>query len=265
MTPFVILGTQRTGTTLIRTSLDSHPAVQCRGEVFVVGRWPLALSRTKPYTHSDGFWAYRRRNGSNRMLSLVARRRSIATFLDELYAPGARQAIGFKLMLSEARRFPEVLAYLKQRQVKAIHVLRRNVLNTFISRESARLTGVYHVRNTDEGTGAGARPPRRAKPRLDPRTLVAKLRSIAAEDAEWTELISHQLPVHRVVYEDFVRNQADTSAAMLEFIGIPPATLTSDLKKIVPDDWRAAVANSDEVERALKGSEFESVLVQPSS
>ena len=50
---FVLLGIQRTGTTLLDTLLRSHPAVVSRGEVFLAAqhRWP-ALHRIKaPQRH----------------------------------------------------------------------------------------------------------------------------------------------------------------------------------------------------------------------
>jgi hypothetical protein len=196
----------------------------------------------------------------NRLMTVVSRNQTIGDFLDALYGAGGAEAIGFKLMLSEAQRFPEVLDYLRQRHIRAIHVLRRNALNTLISRETARLTGVYHMRSAREVSGNGAAKPPRERPRLYPRSLIADLRVIAAEDAKWRALIAGEMPVHRTVYEDFVTDPAGCSAGMLQFLDVPPATLTSELKKIVPDDWRAAIANPDEIALALKTSEFEALL-----
>ena len=34
MTPFAIIGSQRSGTTFLRRSLDDHPDIACHGEIF---------------------------------------------------------------------------------------------------------------------------------------------------------------------------------------------------------------------------------------
>src|SRR5215212_5764909 len=94
---FVIVGTQRTGTTLIRTSLDSHSDLICSGEVFKGGR--------RPYKELDGYWAYCRATPFNRVRHYVARKRNVREFLSRLLSREGAEAIGFKLMHSHARRY----------------------------------------------------------------------------------------------------------------------------------------------------------------
>lgn len=259
MKRFVVLGTQRTGTTLVRTSLDSHPDIRCHGEVFVVGRWPERFTRRKPYTEPDGYWAYRRASLPARLASFLQPDRTVARFLDDLYA-GNESAIGFKLMLTEAQRFPAAVRYLKANRVAAIHVLRRNLLDVMISRRMARTTGVYHrhADTTPASDGRPARAPLRLT--LDTGRLLRDLEAIAEEDRRWQELAYDQLPFMRVYYEDFVASRDARSKELLDFLGVAPRPLSSPLRKVVESDWRQVVVNPQGVEAVLRGTTFEHLL-----
>jgi LPS sulfotransferase NodH len=251
MKPFVVLGTQRTGTTLIRTSLDSHSDVRCHGELFVVGRWPHRFTRERPYTLPDGYWSYRQSSIAARVGSVLTPSREVIRFLDRLYSCDDIAAVGFKLMLTEARRFPQVVDYLKERKVPAIHILRRNLLETLISRRVARATGVYH-RTDGEQPGESARPNVEPRVRFDASQLARAIQALSNEDQAWQDLIYGHIPVHRVHYEDFVLAGQVESDKMLRFLGVEPHPLSSPLRKVVTSDWRRLVADPQMVEDTLR-------------
>ncbi len=238
---FVIVGTQRTGTTLIRTSLDSHPDLICSGEVFKGGR--------RPYQHPDGYWAFCRASPRNRIRQYVARKRNVTDFLTQLFSRPGAAAIGFKLMYSHSLRYPEVVDFIRQRGLSVIHVIRRNVLKTLISRDVARLTGVYH--RTKETTEQG-----QAAITLDPATLIERLDAVAREERTWQERLDGHAPIMKVSYEDFVNERELETQRLLQFLNLRFVELNSPLQRISPTDMRLVIANYDEVATVLRGTPY---------
>ena len=241
---FVIVGTQRTGSTLIRTRLDSHPSIRCHGEIFKLGR--------KPYQGPDGYWTYYRQRPSRYLRRIFLRRRQVYAFLDMLLKADSARLVGFKVMYSQTLRMPEILAYIFERQLPVVQVVRRNNVRTLISREIAKSTGVYHAHGDAERPNACIR--------LEPATLLQRLDEIAAEEGRWAEVLRDSVRKHRICYEDVIEDRDATERALLRFLGVESATLTSTLRKLGSADLRESLANFDEVSRELRGTRFESML-----
>jgi LPS sulfotransferase NodH len=241
-TRFVIAGTQRTGTTLVRTSLSSHPRVLCHGEVFKLGK--------RPYTQPDGYWAYSRRGLTHRLRSWLSPQRSAATFLDELYAETAHDAVGFKLMLSHCLARPYLWALVRGHAPKVILVRRQNVLKTLLSRLAAAASGVYHV--SGDKADAHARP---AQVRVDTRSLIGDLQAIDSEPEQWRERLG-DMPYLEIVYEDYIRSVKSTNDRVLGFLGVETVDLASDLQKVNVDDLSQLIDNYAEVAAALAATKF---------
>lgn len=246
-TPFLIVGAQRTGTTFIRTSLSSHPDILCHGEVFKLGK--------KSHRHEDTFWHYSRLDFSTRARTLLRPALVTADFLDRLYSERRYAAIGFKLMLSQCRRWPYIWPLLKERKVKVILVDRRNTLKTLVSRRAASCSGVYHVSET-LGTRSSVRCWSPKKVILELKDLVQDLDSISAEQAEWKSRIGNDLPHLDLVYEDYVADTARGNDAMLDFLNVRHVPLSSDLQKVNPDDLAQIIGNYEDVAAALQGTRY---------
>lgn len=243
---FVIAGTQRTGTTLLRTSLSSHPRIECRGEVFKLGK--------RPYTLPDGYWAFSRRTVLSRVRATVQRRASTQRYLSELYGRTDVEATGYKLMLNQCCSRPYIWSQTQAYDVSVIHMTRRNVLKTLVSRQAAARSGVYHVSATLPVKSAVKDWAARSVI-LDSSTLLGELDAIAAESLEWRRRIgrSRFMDLH---YEDYVADQGRWNNLILEFLGVSAQPLHSDLKKVNPDSLGALVANFDEVAALLRHSQY---------
>jgi LPS sulfotransferase NodH len=247
---FVIAGTQRTGTTLLRTSLASHPGIECRGEVFKLGRRPYALP--------DGYWAFTRRNVACRANAVLRPRRSTRAFLAELYGTPAVEAIGYKLMLNQCEARPYLWLQTISHGVSVIHMTRRNVLKTLVSRQAAATSGVYHVSDTLPVKSA-VKDWSASLVTLDPDSLIAALDRIAAEQQGWKEIIGGAR-CFDLYYEDYVADLDGWNGRILDFIGASRGCLRSDLRKVNPDSLRSLVANYGEVEAVLRGTRYASCL-----
>ena len=239
---FVIVGTQRTGTTLIRTSLSSHPDIHCAGEAFLLGK--------RPYRQADGYWHYSRQSLSRRIKSLISPKLSAAAYLNELYFDGDFAASGFKLMLSHCKARPYLWPLLKEHNVKAILVRRVNPIKTLVSRRTAAKSGVYHVSGSHNAPTI----------KIDTNNLIADLDSIENEAPIWRKMLGETTNYLDIAYEDYLQDQPGTNQKLLDFLKVRRAPLTSKLKKVNPNDLRKLIENYEEAAAALQNTKYATYL-----
>jgi LPS sulfotransferase NodH len=250
-TKFFVAGIQRTGTTLLTRLLDSTEGTRCFGEIFLRRRELRNLMIKYPTASIDGgYGKYLRRNFSNRLEFAVARKRSIYAYLDDLFSTPDYTTIGFKLMGSQADHCPAVLEYLREHEVKGIHVVRRNFLKTLISRETAETRSLYHM-HEDKKFSAIA---------VSPKSLVRKLESIEGEYQQWKErLVGSTFTT--VYYEELSANRDSEFGRIREFLGLAYRTEPSTtMKKINPDRLEDSISNFHEIAEALVGTKYEGFL-----
>jgi len=250
-TKFVILGTQRTGTTLIRTSLDSHPDILCCGEVFNLGR--------RPYRNDDGFWKYSNRSIYHRLRSGLFPRTVTKEYLEQLFLDQPYYAVGFKFMLSHCKSRPYILRLLTQYELKAVLVIRRNALKTLISRRTAAASGVYHISDTLKAKSA-VRSWNARQIYLDSTSLLSELQSIVSERDQWRSLVGKSFELFELVYEDYVKDHDSMNRKLQTFLNVNEYPLESDLKKVNPDKLEQILGNFGEVRQILEGTKFEEFL-----
>lgn len=240
MIEFIILSTQRSGSAFLATSLSSHPRIHCYREMF------LRRNRNR-----IAYRAYRNASLSRRLAHLFRRKQLVSDYLDELFAAtGDVDAIGFKLMYNQARELPEVVQWVKEHNAKVIHLLRVNMLKTFVSHSVARARGVYHSTKALEPI----------KVRLDPAKVLAAL-TRTTQLVETYRGIFAGNPYLEVTYESFAAHRDDESRRVLEFLNVEPLLpLTTDLVKINPDSLERLIENYEEIVRALKGTAYEPFL-----
>lgn len=242
MKKFIVAGIQRTGTTFIRTCIDSHPAVRCVGEAFKVKN-----ARGKAYGGEHGYASYLDESRMRWLRHYVARKGMISEYLDSLYALPGYEAVGFKLMYSHAKRFPCIVPYMLENNVSVVHVERKNVLKTLVSVITARARGAHH---STKKVGV-------TQIELDATNLVQRLARIQADGQRWTEVFEGKVPYIKVTYEDFVADRDAESAKVQAFLEVAPHPLESALRKLNPDDLSKIITNFDAVRAQLEGSEFE--------
>lgn len=241
---FIIAGTQRAGTSLINSTLNKHENIRCYGEVFLLKRGHGA--------NMDG--SYRRYLNENKFIRTlnhyINRRNTINVFLDQLYATSGYSAVGFKFMLGQAYRYPAVLDYLRENNVKAVHVVRENVLKTYISRYTAKKRNLYIVKENVEAKTV----------RLPVDNILAQLQQISREKNEWNHLLEG-MEVMEVSYEKYVDERRGELARIQEFLKVPVTDdIETDVKKINPNDLSEFIENFEELTAMLVGTEFEKYL-----
>ena len=246
-TRFVVVGTQRTGTTLVRTALDAHGSIRCIGEAFLIRRGRFPFWRRTGTTITGGYRQFIDASTAHAIGHLVWRRNTVIRFLDHLYGAIDVSAVGFKLMYGQIRKFPEVLDYLMARDVRVLHVVRTNVLKTHISRVSAQNRRLYHTTRSVQAE----------RLTISPKHLVGHLRRISEESAKLGRIFNRSQYL-TLAYEDFVSHQPAQNARICAFLNVEPdPTMSSTLVKINPDRLCDLLENYDEIEAALAGTEYE--------
>jgi len=233
--------------------LGAHPEVGAYGEVLLADRegwpdWPRGAS-DRPF-----FETYLRSRGLSQ--SSVRSHRHLFRFLDYLFEPrrGFR-AIGFKLMYNEAWPYPEILGYLKQRQVRVLHLIRENLLDIALSQIGTAARTKVHAWSAEENE--------HLRIVVDTEYLRWWLRwhererRIARLLLRAMRLDSYELSYESLVADDRV---LDGALRHLGITGISGAALTSRMVKLAPMSHREGIANYADVERCVAGSRFERFL-----
>ena len=249
MTRFVVLSTQRSGSTWVVDMLTSHPRVVAYSELFMHGgqgtpRW--GQEKDLPYWQT--FIADKR---GGRLARPVHLWRYLGQALEE--RPGV-DAIGFKLMYSQLTRISRpLMPALWLKRVRIIHLIRRNALDVVLSKEAgAARQGKLHARDGDQVE--------RVRLNLDTQSLLRRMtlheRGIAGARVRFRKV---GLPYTEVIYEDLAADEGGF-AELFEFLGVEPAPVTSSLQKLNPTSHEELIENYGEVREALEGTEFAAQL-----
>jgi len=144
-TRFVLLTSQRTGSTLLVHSLALSQKILCAGEIFHTGRGIL---------HPEFQYAYRWLGSVvlGRLRDTFAGRYRIRKHLRAFYlaADTGVEAVGFKLMVSQLRQFPAIMPTLVELGVRFLYLYRDETFATALSYCRAKATGVFHSDRADE-------------------------------------------------------------------------------------------------------------------
>lgn len=223
--PFVILFNGRTGSSHLTELLRSHPEIRARGE---------RLGRE----------ARQGRKGQGDQLAWAR----------ETLEPRRRlRAVGFKTKLSvidDAAGFADLL---RERDVRVVHMERRNVIKAAVSAVNAsRLRSLGLTSNLREGV---------ERPEYAP-ISEAELRERIENREHWSRELSSfvaglGLETLEIAYEDLLTDERGTVDRVLAFLEVPPAPLKSPVRKLTPDDLHVALPNFDELRAAFAGTPYE--------
>jgi len=250
-TNFVILGTQRTGTTLVRTCLSSHPDIMCCGEVFNLGK--------SAYSLEDGYWWHSNIDIKHKLRAFFRPQKATAMYIDQLYSNTQFAAIGFKFMLNQCLTRPHIWSLLTKKNLKVLLVRRHNALKTLVSRRTAAESGVYHVSKTlparsavKEWTGSSIK--------INATTLIDDLNAINSETAAWRTRLDDKIEYIDIDYEEYVDDMEAGNRKILNFLDVRQLPLTSDLKKVNRDDLSTLISNYGEVAKVLQNTKYATYL-----
>jgi LPS sulfotransferase NodH len=236
---FVILASQRTGSSYLQTLLSACPGITCCGELFA-----RKLSRRRQVLEKQGL-----------MIPPVRRWQSAAQYLEHVYFPAATEhgkAAGFKLLYEQplylhSLRWRDIFSYIRDRRVKVIHLRRRNLLDRYVSLCLARQEKKFG-RGLYQGTVE-----------LTKQGCLRDFRECESLQARYARLLSGGDILH-IDYEELDREMNATLARILAFVEVPfpQQPLTSSMIKQRGDrSQRDLISNYDAVKAALAGTRWQ--------
>lgn len=235
---FCIVTVGRTGSTRLRYMLDSHPEVTCHGEL--LGENLASLAQPGTVEHH----------------ALLEERMSDAAgfVARHAFAPSDSRAVGFKVLYRQiAEQWPAAFAAIRaDREVRIVHLTRRNLVKRFISEHFAGVVRKHNYFNHEE-------PPMVRPVTISITSLLADLEKVQGEERALQEAFRDH-PVLEIAYEDSCIEHGPALAGLQDFLGIPRLSLRSPVRKFLPDRLVALIENFGEVACALRGTPYESMM-----
>ncbi len=223
-TRFVIFGRGRSGSTLLVSSLDSHPEISCEGEI-------LRFRTYAPAAH-----------------------------LDRILGAQTSPVAGCKLLSYQMRtiqRMPPDTPFLRQLAAKGViilHLTRENPVRHAISNILARKSRVYHA--TD------AESERKAAISVTGSEVVDWIAgSTALADYERAVLrdVPH-IPLHYETDLETPSARDETCRRLFTAFGVPYQSPKTQLRKVTSDNLRDLIANYDGLLKYLDQTPYAGLL-----
>ncbi len=242
--PFVIVGSNRTGTNYLLHLLKNTGQVAGFAEIFS-GHGP--------------FWTGRAHSPLSPARARRLRDREPVEFLERAVFrryPSKIKAVGFKAHYGQLETYPQALSWLSARDdLVVLHLRRRNLIAMATSRQRAFKTGQYLQAPNDPAID-------RVRVTLHPGEL---LHYFGAYDLniDWP---ARHLPSAMVVdlwYEDLAADSAAALTDASKSLGVDAAKAVAGTAKQNPLGWRAVVENVDEVEGAVRDTQWGHLLDLP--
>lgn len=241
-TRFVIFSRGRTGSNLLLSLLRSHPQIRAQGEV--IGETMMRDDDTKREIVGRG------------PLNYVKRR---------FRRLGLESAVGIKVLYYQVEPeyeekwgvdgLQEVMDFLKaDKDIKVIHLMRRNKLETHCSRTVAIKTKQFLLEEGEKDKG-------KITVHMSPEECAEEFRLCAAwEDAIERDFADHDLlSMH---YEDLVAEREQHVAKTLDFLGVEQRDLKTKLRKQRKAPISETIENYAELKATFSGTQWESYFTE---
>lgn len=218
---FIVLTRSRTGSTMLISFLNSHPNIYAEGEIF------------------------RKLNGQNYKDILVK------TYAKQ---PGYIKAKGFKIFYfhpidDDSNNLWDELISLDNLSI--IHLKRRNILRTIVSRKIASTQKVWATKSAKRHSASRNKSVSFTTGELEQGFKKTR----AAEDKGDKEFSNH--PLVTVYYEDLVINPEGEFGKVTEFLGVKYVPPKTHLKKQNPESLKVLIKNYNELKSAFSGTEWQ--------
>lgn len=220
-TKFIVLSTQRSGSTWLIDKLNSHPQIKAYSELLKddgIG-YPKFGELDFPFY--------------NQFKVVNKNKDALKQYLNELYSNG--ETVGFKLMYNQHDSYPSIIDYVSNNDIKIIHLYRKSILDTYISKVVAAQSQQYHRIGTTESDDLSVL--------IDIPTFMAFLDKSILQLNKFKKLYKDSL---EITYEELISNK-NTFKELQFFLGVKQSKLKSSLKKIIKTDKRDLIVNYQEV------------------
>ena len=235
---FMISCPARSGSSMLCTLIHSHPQAICHHEVFAFDGQPTVM----------GSYARKRRDDPEfeRRMRTYRDERPEAFLYDIVFNPQGRRCVGFKFKTDEALQpaYRGILDLIvNDRDIKIVHLVRRNVLDQYISHRVVEQTGKTFVRE-------GSEKPEPQPFKIDTGHLIAYVRDVRERQQSAFDVYREHrgLVVH---YEDIVTPESGALFELQTFLELDHRQLSTTMMKIIRNS-NDLVLNLGDVRAALR-------------
>ena len=151
MVRFLIITQPRSGSAWFMSCLNSHPQIYCPRLPTLFSKYNLSpMKRYKPrFLQVDNpispYYQYRSRSIRRQIAHRLNNSKLIFEFLSDLYAENHNsQAVGFKVNYSQINRYSAIISWIKQNDIKIMHLIRINLLKRLVSHKIANARNLLH-------------------------------------------------------------------------------------------------------------------------
>lgn len=235
----MVIGHGRTGSTLLSLSLGEHDSIRMYLEIF----------HDDPKERETSFRAERAYQSGEDAVKFINQ----AVFFPRHWKQ--LKAVGFKLFYDHARKDREarkVWIYLEENKgIHIIHLLRRNLLESWISFQTATRTGVWAVMEKTPELNKTVKPYR-----LDALECQDFFKSIELERERIRSMFASH-PYMEVEYErDLCDNFSETMFRIQNFLGVPRQkvkVLTQKQRRLSPSEQ---ISNYSELKKYFSATKY---------
>jgi len=219
---FIVLSRSRTGSNLLISLLNSHPHIYAEGEIFakLSGRnykevLAKAFAKQPFHINAKGFKIFYYHPLDDRSCNIW----------DEL------QSLN---------------------DLHIIHLKRRNILRTLLSRKIAKIQNVWAVSSDRQHSNL-------CKDKVSTHFTVDELNKGFKQTREWEEVGDKMFRTHPVLsidYEELVNDRTNTFRKVTEFLGVEYTQPKTELKKQNTKSMRETITNYDALKSAFFQTEW---------
>ena len=245
MKKYIILTTQRTGSNFLATKISGHSDVQYLGEVFR----ETGKMQEVPFS----YYSFKRKDFSSRLKSIFSKNTLANEYLDFVFDYGEKEIVGYKLMVEELRKFPELKNALLNRDIAFLKLKRKNILKRLISFQMAMKNKKWLFKKGEEVKVKTLT--------LDTKKLISELEENEREEAVIDGFGNNEKSIE--LYYENITTDTEEISKVLKFIGAnvdEDSTLETYLKKQTDDDLTKVIENYAEVESCLSGTKYAKFL-----
>ncbi len=240
---FIIVGRSRVGSNLLRGLLNSHPQIITFGEVF--------------RDRSSLDWDHMGYFQSSRMLRRL--QKDAVQFVEARVFgryPRSVSAVGFKLFYYHAQegQAAAIWTYLKgRRDVRIIHLKRRNILQTHLSRKRAAMTNSW-VNTSERRNGLSS-------VELDPAECIEDFTRTRAWEEQFDRFFENH-PKLEILYEDLAQSYQEELKRVQDFLEVEQRPVHPSTFKQADQSLSKAIANYRELKERFIGTPWEPFFVE---
>ncbi|ELS02213.1 tetratricopeptide repeat protein [Xenococcus sp. PCC 7305] len=238
---FIVLCHPRTGSNFLGSLLLSHPQIRAFGEMFS--------------EDNELHWLY---SGYKSRRIIELREENPIYFIDKLIYrqtfPSFVKAVGFKLFYFQLKNRQHVIwQYLKKlKNLKIIHLTRKNMLHTYVSHKLATISNQWKLIKEEKNSSRFSL----SEPIvIDYEECLATFKLVRYWETQYGNFFDLSTQQYcNVNYEDLVGKTEQVTNKLQEFIGVDRQPLTFSTIKQGLTPMKEMVANYDQLKRKFQNS-----------